>query len=48
MYNLKFNGEVVTYMKVEKKDGRVLYYKVQGEAQSEISEEEYIKENNNG
>lgn len=41
------DAEVSAYLKVEKKDGRVLYYKVIGEQNIEINEQEY-KENNNG
>lgn len=41
------DGELTTYMKVEKKDGRVLYYRVEGAENVEITEQEY-RENNNG
>ncbi len=38
-------AELITYMKVEKKDGRVFYYKVVDGQNIEITEKEY-KENN--
>lgn len=38
------DGEVSTYMKVEKKDGSVYYYRIQNEQQVELTEAQYLVE----
>lgn len=35
---------LTTYMKVEKKDGRVIYYKVVDDENIELTEQEYLAE----
>lgn len=37
-------ASLITYLKVEKKDGRIVYYKVSEEKTTEIDKETYYKE----
>ena len=44
MYEGDLEGEVSAYMKVEKADGRILYYKTADGQTTEITQEEFNKE----
>lgn len=44
MHLIPADGEVSTYMKVEKVDGSIRYYRVQGGQHVELTEVQYLTE----
>lgn len=46
--NFKLSGELTTFIKVQKVDGRVMYYAVRDGVNEEITKEQYDKEHDHG